>query len=272
MILALVLAFVTLAVLCAILAPLWRAAPPVSGRALDRAVYRDLLDEIDRDLERGVVAPDDADRARREVERRILVSAPPSDPQASPPLRWLAAVLGGLAGLGAIGLYLLFGTPGLPDLPYGHRISPEAQQAMIQSMVDSLAARLKEHPDDIDGWLMLGRSYAVTGENAKAADAYEHARGLKPDDPSIALNEAEALLADRKLEDPISERVVALMKSIEARQPDEPLALWFLGMAAAQQRDLVGARQYWQHLLRVMPPDAPERKTVSAALAAIKDK
>jgi cytochrome c-type biogenesis protein CcmH len=125
--------------------------------------------------------------------------------------------------------------------------------------------------------VMLGRSYTVLGDNAKAADAYEHARALKPDDAAIALREAGALLADRKLEDPIppravAPRAVALLKSVEARQPDQPMALWFLGLAAAQQRDFPRARQYWRHLLDVIPANAPERQTVVDTLAALEGK
>lgn len=274
MILALVILILAALVAGAVVAPLWRGAGSHAARGrFDRAVYRDQLAEIERDVQRGLVAETDAASARREIERRILASAdaPETLPQAAPRKR-LAIVAGGGAAFIALALYLLLGTPGLPDLPFAHRLSPESQHALIASMVDSLAARLQQQPDDLQGWLMLGRSYVVMGDTAKAADAYDRARKLKPDDMDIVLTEAEALLSGRKVDEPIPARAVELLRQVQARQPDEPEALWFLGMAAAQQRQFDQAREYWQHLLRVLPADAGERKTVQAALDAIKDR
>ncbi|HTV90588.1 MAG TPA: c-type cytochrome biogenesis protein CcmI [Stellaceae bacterium] len=59
------------------------------------------------------------------------------------------------------------------------------RRAMIDMMVARLAARLKAQPDDLEGWVRLGRSYMVLGEPAKAHDAYTHALKLKPDDPAL---------------------------------------------------------------------------------------
>lgn len=274
MIFALALLFVTVAVLGTVLSPLWQRA----GRALtrgryDRAVYRDQLREIERDVARGLVRPEDAAAAQREIERRILAAADePDAPTTRAPRRGLAAVLGACAAAFALLVYIVLGSPGLPDLPIANRAAPEAQHAMIENMVTGLAAKLKSNPRDAQGWAMLGRSYAVLGEADKAIDAYEHAHQLKPDDPQIALAEAAAMLAGRKLEDAVPQRAVALLKVVTAQQPDQPMALWFLGLAAAQQRDFAQARDDWTHLLRVMPADAPERDTVNAALDAIKDK
>ncbi|MDE2227425.1 MAG: c-type cytochrome biogenesis protein CcmI [Alphaproteobacteria bacterium] len=274
MIFAFVLLFVTLAVLGTILSPLWQrgGGAPSRGR-YDRAVYRDQLKEIERDVARGIVRPEDAAAARREIERRILAAAEETEaPAPAGPRRGLAAILAAVAAAFGFTAYLALGSPGLPDLPFANRMAPEAREAVIQNMVTGLAAKLQTSPNDVQGWLMLGRSYVVLGESDKAADAYEHARRLKPDDPTIALAEAGALLAGRKVDDPVPTQAVELLKSVAARQPDQPMVLWFLGLAAAQQRDFVQARDYWHHLLQVMPADAPERDTVTAALAAIHSK
>jgi cytochrome c-type biogenesis protein CcmH len=273
MIFALIL-ILTALVLVAVVAPLWRSAGAQAGRGhFDRAVYRDQLTEIERDVARGLVAESNAAVARREIERRILATAedPETLPQAAAHRR-LAVLAGGGAAVFAVVLYFALGSPGLPELPFAHRLSPEAQQATVQSMVESLAARLQQQPDDLQGWLMLGRSYAVMGDAAKAAGAYDHARALRPDDMGIALAEAEVLLANRTVEEPLPARAVELLRQVQTRRPDQPETLWYLGMAAAQQRQFDQARDYWQHLLRVLPPGAPERQTVSAALDAIKDK
>ena len=70
--------------------------------------------------------------------------------------------------------------------------SPQERRAMIDAMVQRLAARLAAQPHDVDGWARLGRSYMVLGQPAKAHDAYSRAASLKPDDAALAQALAEA--------------------------------------------------------------------------------
>ena len=75
-------------------------------------------------------------------------------------------------------------------------------------------------------------------EPDKAADAYDKAATLRPDDVSIPLQEVRALLSDHAPTDKLPPRVIALLKHVEATDPEEPLVLWYLGMAAAQDAHL----------------------------------
>ena len=142
---------------------------------------------------------------------------------------------------------------------------------MIRGMVEGLAAKLKANPDDLEGWMKLGRAYGVLGETDKAADAYEHAQSLKPDDPEILIGEAQALMGDRGPETPIPDRAVALLKRAEAMEPGHPAALWYLGLASAQQKKFADATGYWQRLLDQLPAGS-QHDAVSAAIAALHDK
>lgn len=165
-------------------------------------------------------------------------------------------------------------TPG-PDatqMAEAAKLPPEQREAMIRSMVDRLASRLQSQPDDLQGWLRLGRAYGVLDERDKAADAFERAAALDPKNAQLPLQAVDALLAGQALEAPLSQRVVALLHRVEALSPEEPEALWYLGLAAAQAHKPDEAARYWQRLLAALPGDAPERKTVTAALAALKTK
>jgi cytochrome c-type biogenesis protein CcmH len=73
--------------------------------------------------------------------------------------------------------------------------SADDRQAMINAMVERLAARLTQQPDDVDGWTRLGRSYMVLNQPEKARDAYAHAVKLQPDDPGLKQAFAEATAA-----------------------------------------------------------------------------
>jgi cytochrome c-type biogenesis protein CcmH len=145
-------------------------------------------------------------------------------------------------------------------------MTPEQRQAMIQGMVSALAAQQAADPSNLDGWLRLGRAYAVLHEPDKAADAYDKAAALKPDDVSIPLQAVRALLIDHAPTDRLPPRVLALLKHVEATHPDEPLVLWYLGMAAVQDAHPDQARQYWSTLLTKIPPGSEDARMIQSAL------
>jgi cytochrome c-type biogenesis protein CcmH len=176
------------------------------------------------------------------------------------------------AGIAAPDLAPPAAGPSAAQMAEAARMTPEQRQQMIRSMVEGLAAKLKSDPGNLDGWLRLGRAYTVLGERDKAAEAYDHAATLKPQDATILLAEAEALLPDRKIETPLPERAVQLLERADALDPKQPAALWYLGLAAVQQRNFAQASQYWQRLLVLLPPDGDQHQAVAAALDAIKGK
>lgn len=162
--------------------------------------------------------------------------------------------------------------PSAAEIAQLQQMTPEARETMIRGMVAQLAEKLAAQPDDLAGWLRLGRAYAVLGEHDKAVDAYARAAKLKPDDPQILVAEAEALMPDPKPETPIPPQAVDLLRHAAAIDPQQPAALWYLGLAAAQQRNFDAATGYWQRLLAVLPPDSEQHRSVAEAIAAIKAK
>jgi cytochrome c-type biogenesis protein CcmH len=159
--------------------------------------------------------------------------------------------------------------PSADDVAAAAQLSPEQRDQMVRGMVERLATRLKEAPDDLQGWLRLGRAYEVLKEPEKAADAYAQAAKLKPEDPAILAREVDALMADRAPTDPIPPTALVVLKQLETLDASEPRALWYLGLAAAQAHEVDEAKVYWQKLLAVLPADSAERKMVSDALAAL---
>lgn len=163
----------------------------------------------------------------------------------------------------------------LPDeaaLAAAAQMEPGQRQAVIGTMAERLAGELPSHPDDLASWLRLARAYGVLGETDKAADAYEHAAALKPDDGSIPLDEAEMLLAGRSVVQPMPERALEALRRAQALRPDDPTVLWYVGLAAAKDRDFATARTQWQKLLAALPADSSEREMVTAALRALDSK
>ena len=147
---------------------------------------------------------------------------------------------------------------------------PDAQrQAMINSMVANLAAKQAADPTNLDGWLRLGRAYAVLHQPDKAADAYDKAAALKPDDISIRVQEVRALLQDHAPTDTLPPRVLDLLNHIQSVDPDQPMVLWYLGIAAAQARHPDDARRRWTKLLSLVPPGSDDARMLRSALDAL---
>jgi cytochrome c-type biogenesis protein CcmH len=162
--------------------------------------------------------------------------------------------------------------PGAADVAAASRMSPEDRQKMIRGMVETLAARLEANPDDAGGWLRLATAYRVLGETQKAEDAAGRAAALRPNDVAPLLEEAHAMIASgagRDVATPLPEPFVGLMTRIAALDPDQPEALWYLGLAAAQRHDVPAATQHWQRLLGVLKPGSEDYKTVQEAVDAL---
>jgi cytochrome c-type biogenesis protein CcmH len=159
--------------------------------------------------------------------------------------------------------------PSSDEVTAAAQLTPEQRNEMIRGMVERLATRLEETPDDLQGWLRLGRAYEVLKQPEKAADAYEQAAKLKPEEPAILARELDALMADRPPSEPMPATALAVLKRLQTLNANDPSALWYLGLAAAQAHEIDEAKAYWQKLLAVLPADSDERKMVSDALAAL---
>jgi cytochrome c-type biogenesis protein CcmH len=212
-----------------------------------------------------------AGNAQAAIDGWQKLAADVAEPELRDRLRARIAETANSAGFAAPNLAAPVG-PSAEDQARAEQMTPEQRQRMIRGMVDGLAAKLKTNPEDLDGWMRLARAYTVLDERDKAADAYEEAARLKPDDTGIALAEAAALIADHSPQVPLPERAVALWQRVDARDPRQPQALWYLGLAAAQQRRLAEASGYWQRLLPLLPADSDQHKMVAAAIAALEGK
>ncbi len=147
--------------------------------------------------------------------------------------------------------------------------SPEDRQAMIQGMVERLAARLQTQPDDVEGWTRLGRSYIVLNQPERAGDAYAHAVKLKSDDIELKEQYAEALIRAAG-NDTAPPPAAAVLREVLQAEPQNQMALWYVGLAAAEAGHSDDARSLWTRLLATLPATAPERREIEDRLAALK--
>ena len=162
--------------------------------------------------------------------------------------------------------------PGEDQIAAAANMSDAERATMINGMVAELAAKLAADPNDPDGWVRLGRAYAVLAEHDKSADAYEHAAALRPGDVSVLIQGVQALIEAQKPDAPVPPRAIALLRRAEAIDPKRPELLWYLGLVAAEAGHADAAQNYWRDLLAALPTDSPDRKMVSDAIEAVNKK
>jgi cytochrome c-type biogenesis protein CcmH len=159
--------------------------------------------------------------------------------------------------------------PGAAQMRAAEAMSPAERREMIRGMVDGLAARLEQQPDDVEGWRMLGRSWAVLGESAKSAEAYAQVASRLPDDVTAQVEYAEALLAQQSIDQPPSPVLVAQLQQVLELDGDNPVALFHLGRAAAARGDTAAAVRHWRRLIAQLPADAPVRPELERLLESM---
>jgi cytochrome c-type biogenesis protein CcmH len=254
--------------------PLLRAAPRAEAQpaAREAAFYKAQLEEIRRDVERGLLPQGEAESARAEAARRLIAAAsgpPPAPSAAGRSSRLIAAALIAV-GVPAIAfpLYARLGQPRMPDEPLARRQVAPHNAGEIEAAVAAVEKRLIEKPDDGKGWAVIAPVYMRLERYADAVHAYSEALRLLGEDPLRRAAYGEALVAAAG--GVVTGEARAAFDKALAEQPAQPQARFYAALAAEQDGNKADAIRDYQSLLADSPPDAPWRSVVSARLAALK--
>ncbi len=156
---------------------------------------------------------------------------------------------------------------GPPSEP-GPEIPDDSQ---IRAMVEGLAARLEQNPDDIEGWKRLGRSRHVLEQFDLSYAAYMQAVERSPEDTDALAGAAEALLFAS--EDParLPAEAVTLLRRVLELRPDHALALYVVAEDAVSRNDPAEARKLLDRLLETLPPDAPSLPVITERIRVLEE-
>ncbi len=257
----------TLLVLALLCWPLLRrrSGDGASRRAINTAIYRDQLADLERDLASGTLSQADYAGAREEIERRVLEDvATDAAPTATTPRRLprTALALAVTLPLAAALLYVVLGTPAALDP--AARQGPQASAAEIEKMVATLAAKLEKDPGNLEGWAMLGRSYLVTGRLAEAAKAFDKAGPAMEASTELMLQVAE--LSAELNEGRIEGRGRELLQRVLKAEPQNPQALVLAGTDAFFRQQYADAVRHWEAVLAQLPPGSPDAQNLTAGI------
>lgn len=241
------------------------------------SVYRDQLTELEADLRNGIIAQDQYQRDRDGIERRMLedvsiVRATEAKRTPAGGDRRPAYAVALAVPVIAVALYLQVGNPRLnpkgrpqqlPESTADQSSQPPSgmTQQNIEANVASLAKRLQQNPNDVQGWTMLGRSYTSMEKYKEASDAYAKATQLKSDDADLWADYAFAMaMANGKS---LQGRPQELIRKSLQLDPDNAKGLELAGSAAFETKNYKQAVDYWQRLLAKTPPGSELAKTIS---------
>jgi cytochrome c-type biogenesis protein CcmH len=265
------LALMTAAAVFAVLWPLGRASTPLAADQ-DLAVYRDQLEEIERDLADGAIAPSDAEAARVEISRRLIAAADravsaPRTAAARLNLRRITAVVALVAmPLGAAVLYGALGSPGLPDQPLAARVAPDDGQT-IAAMLARIETHLEQNPGDGRGWEVVAPVYLRLERYDDAVKARRNALRILGETAERQADLGEAIAAAAN--GIVTADAKAAFERARALDPKDVKAQFYLGLAAEQDGKPDDAAHIWHDLLAQAPADAPWLGFVRQSLARV---
>ncbi len=225
------------------------------------SVYRDQIDAVKRDAERGLIDAAELTEAEREIEGRAARAARGIDNglliARTSRLAALGVAAAALVASGA--LYATLGSIGAPDQPLAERRAAVLKQQVAAGNPVAQAQMAEKEaadaPDSFEKWWTLARAQTESGDHASAAESYRKAAEASGDSPGVLSAYAEALtLANGNKVPPAAKIVFA---QVLARVPLDPRARYYTALAKAQAQDFEGALADWVALYGQSAPDAP---------------
>ncbi len=291
---------ITVAVLALNVLALLRARAEDTDSAHDREmrVYRDQLEEIERDLARGVIGENEAARLRTEVSRRLLdADTARARARGRGPAPRTMRMAGLVLVLAVLPLTLLtywqVGAPGYADLPLAQRLEQAAElraarpdQAALEArmaerrpaaqddadraehaaLVAQLRSALQDRPQDLQGHQLLAHNEAMLGNFREAADAQTRVieiRGAQAGADDHAVLAEYLILAAGGAVSPEAE---AVLEQVLRRDPQNGVALYYTGLLFAQTGREDRTFAVWRRLHDMSPGDAPWMDELRASL------
>ncbi len=273
----LIIAVLSVAATAGLAWPLLGKRKPEAGEDPAHAVFRHQLDEVDGEVERGLMSAEEARVLRAEIARRMLQTDRAETGAAGqavgpgPPLRLTGLVILVCLAGAAVGVYAFLGTPGLPDQPLASRSlegeKAASRKAEISAMAARLAERLVAEPKNLDAWLLLARTHRATENHAAAAAAFARAHALADGDAGIAAAYGEAqVMADGGAFSAVARAAFAKARVWD---PLEPKSLFYMGLDWAQRGAHAKALGAWINLVNISPPDAPWLAMIRQRIAQV---
>lgn len=257
--------------LALLLRPWWRASRRTASAdslpALNTAIHRDRLGELERDRSDGTLSAVDLVEAREELQRQLLDDTAATEVVVSEGFsRRSGIAIAVLLPLAAVALYALLGSPAavLPAAVQTQRAAADMEQLVVK-----LASKLEQNPDNPEGWAMLARSYKSLGRWDDAERAFARIGPGLNRSAELLAELAELLVQKNQGFDPRSRDLIRQALRLE---PGNMLALFMGGGEAFEGGRYAEAAALWERLLSQLEAGSEDARMVEASIAKARER
>jgi len=248
--------------------------------AVNITVYRDQIAELDNDLENDILTQEQYNKSKQELQQRMLQDVSEREKMIIKKNKKIhniaiSTFIALTLPLAAVFLYLVIGdTRGLlpqaqlanaTQMNRGSGGDSPAGHDNFSSVLENLIARLEKNPEDIEGWVMLGRTYAIMERYTEASNTYAKLAELVPNNPQILSDYADVLAM--KNQGSLAGKPAELIYEALRIDPQYPKALALAGTIEFEQGKFEQAAAHWEKLLEVIPADSQLANSVKTSIA-----
>lgn len=257
---------------------LLRQGPVVTSASQSQAnvkVYREQILDLDREHDNGHLSDAEWQQSRDELSVRLLQdTAQEDDPHVITQAQsWPTAVVIALAlPVAAVGLYIWLGAPeALSPMPTPASAAAPEQAAPqnLEQIAENLASKLQAEPNNLEGWVLLGRTYRSMDNLDAALSAFDRALKLSADD-ELSLARAEVLAA--KNQGRFDGKPWRVIREVLQRDPQNYAALLLAGSASYADNRYADALEYWQRARLRLSADHPDVPNLVEAMSTVQGK
>ena len=234
-------------------------------------VYRDQILDLDREHDSGHISDEEWQQSRDELSLRLLEdTAAVDDPAAKTekPAIWTAVVLAVALPLGSMGMYMWVGQPEALN-PLALKTPDQVDPKDLTKMAQTLAEKLQDKPDNLQGWVMLGRTYRTLENFDAALRAYDSALKLSDDD-DLKLERIEVIAMQRQGQ--FEGEPWNVIREVLQRDPQHFGALLTAGSASYAEGKFADALKYWEQARKPLDANNPDLEGLESAIATVRER
>ena len=263
--------------LCVAVVFLWvllRERKPVTQASQANAnakVYRDQILDLDREHDSGHISDQEWQQSRDELSLRLLEDTSAVDDPAAKtekPAIWTAVVLAVALPLGSMGMYMWVGQPEALN-PLALKTPDQVDPKDLTKMAQTLAEKLQDKPDNLQGWVMLGRTYRTLENFDAALRAYDSALKLSADD-DLKLERIEVIAMQRQGQ--FEGEPWNVIREVLQRDPQHFGALLTAGSASYAEGKFADALKYWEQARKPLDANNPDLQGLESAIATVRER
>ena len=234
-------------------------------------VYRDQILDLDREHDSGHISDEEWQQSRDELSLRLLEDTSAVDDPAAKtekPAIWTAVVLAVALPLGSMAMYMWVGQPEALN-PLALKTPDQVDPKDLTKMAQTLAEKLQDKPDNLQGWVMLGRTYRTLENFDAALRAYDSALKLSDDD-DLKLERIEVIAMQRQGQ--FEGEPWNVIREVLQRDPQHFGALLTAGSASYAEGKFADALKYWEQARKPLDANNPDLEGLESAIATVRER